>query len=217
MGLKTYKTWFDFWQEQENFLFCRVFQWALGLTQPSVLCILWYYFTRQIQQGHEYDHSPQSNAEVKKVSSYASALPYALMVWCLIMQRDKFKVTFTRGFVLSSILDSLHQRNFMLDRFLLLPGSTKDGFCCFVITEFEYLCSSDVMHCNVLWQRQDIHCSVWCSEGTYFTRGSICTGHGGTGFGTTSTREKAEEESVHTAIYVCLHRSEMSDPFFRMS
>ena len=31
-----------------------------------------------MQQGHEYDHSPQSSAEVKKVSSYVSALPYAL-------------------------------------------------------------------------------------------------------------------------------------------
>jgi len=133
------------------------------------------------------------------------------------MQRDKFKFTFTSGFILSSFLDSLHQRNFMLDRFLLLPGSTKDGFCCSVISEFEYLCSSDVMHCNVLWQRQNIHCSIWCSEGTNFTRGSICTGHGGKGFGTTSTREKSEEESVHTIIYVCLHRLEMSDPFFCMS
>lgn len=88
-----------------------------------MLCILWYYFTGQIQQGHDYDHSPQSNAEVKKVSSYASALPYALMVWCLLMQMDKFKFTFARGFVLSSILDSLHQRNFMLET----------GFCSFQV------------------------------------------------------------------------------------
>ena len=98
MGLKTHKTWFDFWQEQEIFLFSRVFPGALGLTQSSVFCILQYYFTGQIQQGHEYDHSPQSNAEVK-VSSYVSVLPYALMVWCLIMQRDKFKFTFTSGFI----------------------------------------------------------------------------------------------------------------------
>jgi hypothetical protein len=26
----------------------------------------------------------------------------------------------------------------------------KMGFCCFVIIEFVYLCSSDVMHCNIL-------------------------------------------------------------------
>jgi len=75
---KDYKTLFDFWQEQEICLFSRVFQGALGLTQSSVLCILRYYFNGKMQQGHEYDHSPQSSAEVKKVSSYVSALPYAL-------------------------------------------------------------------------------------------------------------------------------------------
>jgi hypothetical protein len=100
-----------------------VFQQALGLLQSYVLCILWCYFTGQIQQGHEYDNSPQSNAEVKKVSSNASALPYALMIWCLIMQRDKFKFTFASGFILSSILDSLHQRNFMFET----------GFCSFQV------------------------------------------------------------------------------------
>ena len=88
-----------------------------------MLYILWYYFIGQIQLGQEYDHSPQSNAEVKKVSSYASALPYALIEWCLILQRDKFKFTFTSGFILSSILDSLHQRNFMLET----------GFCSFQV------------------------------------------------------------------------------------
>jgi hypothetical protein len=98
------------------------------------------------------------------------------------------------------------EKCYIRDRFLLLPGSTKDGFCCFIIIEVVYLCSSNVMHYNILWQRQNIHCSIWCSEGTYITRGSVCTGHWGTGFGTTSTREKAEEESVHTTIYVCLHR-----------
>jgi len=122
MGLKTYKTWFDFWQEQEIFLFSRVFQGALGLTQSSVLCILRCCFIGQIQQGHEYDRSPHSNAEVK-VSSYASALPYALMLWCLIMQKDKFKFAFTSGFILSSILNSVHQRNFMLET----------GFCSFQV------------------------------------------------------------------------------------
>jgi hypothetical protein len=73
MGWKIYKSWFDFWQEQEIFLFSKVFQPALALTQPSVQCILWSHFLGQMQKGHEDDHSPESNAEVKNVSSYATA------------------------------------------------------------------------------------------------------------------------------------------------
>jgi hypothetical protein len=41
----------------------------------------------------EADHLPSSNAEVRNASCYASAPSFALMLWCLIKQRDNFTFT----------------------------------------------------------------------------------------------------------------------------
>lgn len=72
--------------------------------------------------------------------SNASAQPCALMVWYVIMQRHQFTFTSSSGFILSSILDSLRQRNFMLEiGFCSFQVPLKMGFCCLVSTAFVYL------------------------------------------------------------------------------
>jgi hypothetical protein len=132
MGWKTYKSWFDLWQEQEIFLYPRVFQLALGLIQSSVLCILLYYFIGKMQQGQEDDHSLQSNAEVKNVSKQCL---------CSAMRLNGMVLTYAKGPVyiylfkwLYSIFNvrfSAPEKFYVRDRFLLLPGSTKDGVLLF--------------------------------------------------------------------------------------
>jgi hypothetical protein len=36
--------------------------------------------------GHETDHSPPSNAEVKNAWSYTSTPQYVFLAWCLVTQ-----------------------------------------------------------------------------------------------------------------------------------
>jgi hypothetical protein len=43
--------------------------------------------------GREVDHSPPSNAEVKKVWSYTSTPQYVFMAWCLVKHREDFTFT----------------------------------------------------------------------------------------------------------------------------
>jgi len=46
------------------------------------------------QLGHEIDHLPPSNAEVKNAWSYISTLRYVFMAWRLVKHRDNFTFTF---------------------------------------------------------------------------------------------------------------------------
>jgi hypothetical protein len=129
MGWKTYKSWFDLWQEQEIFLYPKVFQPALGLIQSSVLCILWYYFTGKLQQDQEDDHSLHSNAEVKNVSK--QCLCSAMCLNGMVRNYAKAPVYIYVVKWLYSIVNlrfSAPEKFYVRDRFLLLPGSTKDGF-----------------------------------------------------------------------------------------
>jgi hypothetical protein len=57
--------WFNSQQQQEIFLFSRVFRLALWSTQPSIQYVTQVLSSGAKQLKHEADHSPISSAEGK--------------------------------------------------------------------------------------------------------------------------------------------------------
>jgi hypothetical protein len=63
---------------------------TLGLTQPPIQWVPGVLFPGVKRTGREADHSPPSNAEMKKGWSYTSTTPYVFMAWCFINTRGNF-------------------------------------------------------------------------------------------------------------------------------
>jgi hypothetical protein len=58
---------------------------AQGPTQPPALWAVEVVSLGVKWLGHEANHSPPSNAEVRKAWSYTFIPPYTFMMWCLII------------------------------------------------------------------------------------------------------------------------------------
>jgi hypothetical protein len=68
----------------ENFLFSTLSRPTLGPTQPPTQWVPGLLSSGVKRKGRETDHSPQTNAEVKKMWIYISTPPYTFMVYFLI-------------------------------------------------------------------------------------------------------------------------------------
>jgi hypothetical protein len=67
---------------QEIFLFAAS-RLAQGPAQPPAQWVVEAVSPGVKWPGHEVNHSPPSNAEVRKVWSYTFIPPYTFMMWCL--------------------------------------------------------------------------------------------------------------------------------------
>jgi hypothetical protein len=61
---------------------------ALGPTHHPIQCVSGTLSPGVKRPGCEADHSPPTNAEVKKIWIYTSTPPYASMAWCLIKKEN---------------------------------------------------------------------------------------------------------------------------------
>jgi hypothetical protein len=69
---------FDSWRGLGIFLFTTASRTALGPTQPPIQWVPGVLSLGVKRSGHEADHSPPSNAEVKNAWSYTSTPPIRL-------------------------------------------------------------------------------------------------------------------------------------------
>jgi hypothetical protein len=81
---------FNFWKGKEFFLLDTASRPALEPTQPPIQWVPGALSQGLRRPGHEADHSPPLNAEVKNAWSYTSTLPYVFMARCLVKHRDEF-------------------------------------------------------------------------------------------------------------------------------
>jgi hypothetical protein len=86
---------FDSQQGQEIFLLATTSRIVLGPSQPPIQWVLGAISLGVKWMGNETDHSPPSNAEVKKEWHYSSTPPDIFMACCFISTRDN--LTFTKN------------------------------------------------------------------------------------------------------------------------
>jgi hypothetical protein len=74
----------------KNFHFSISSKLALGHIQPPIQLVPGTLFPDVKSQGREADHSPRTNAKVKKTWIYTSTPPHIFMAYCLIKHKDNF-------------------------------------------------------------------------------------------------------------------------------